>query len=349
MPGELDDRRALPAVVLLNAGVVHRIGPHRMTVTLARQLAQAGFHVLRYDTSGLGDSPPRSGGSRLGSAIADARDAMDFLAASAGHRRFILGGLCSGADNSVRVGLVDRRVVGMILLDPHAYRTSRFYLERLRDKCQDPTQLVRSVARKVDATLGRWTTKLTTKLTTKADEHATPNPSRAREGRRHPPKELFGWQLRRLTDRGVRILATYSGGASDHYNYAEQFADGFRRFGVADRIDTQHLPEADHTFTEIASQRELSDRVLRWSLDAFAPRTQAAAPLPDGPVASTETAIPDATPVAREDEPAAAANPSPPAPAPPARLDRAALLDRQTQLIHAQLDLIARLRASRLS
>jgi hypothetical protein len=349
LPAETRHRQALPAVVLLNAGVVHRIGPHRMTVTLARQLAQSGFHVLRYDTSGLGDSLPRSTGSHIGSAIADARDAMDFLAATAGHQRFVFGGLCSGADNSVRVGLVDRRVVGMILLDPHAYRTPRFYLERLLEKCENPARLAADTIRKVDATLGRWTAK----LLGRADAPATAVPVRTRQGRKHPPKELFGRQLRRLTDRGVRILATYTGGAIDTYNYPEQFADCFRPFGVAERIETQHLPKADHTFTEIASQRELTDRVLGWLNDTFAQGRTAPLKEPDSaeqlsaaPVADTGTPVPEATPIVDEQGPVVADPPSADL-CPPKGLDRAALLDRQLLLVRAQLDLIARLREER--
>ena len=37
-----------PAVVLLNAGLVHRIGPNRLYVNTARRLADAGFTVLRF-------------------------------------------------------------------------------------------------------------------------------------------------------------------------------------------------------------------------------------------------------------------------------------------------------------
>ena len=45
-----------PAVIMTNAGTVHRIGPHRLYVDLARELAELGFTVLRMDLSGIGDS-----------------------------------------------------------------------------------------------------------------------------------------------------------------------------------------------------------------------------------------------------------------------------------------------------
>ena len=53
---------APPTVVLLNAGIVHRVGPNRMHVLLARALAAAGIPSLRFDMSGIGDSPEPTGG-----------------------------------------------------------------------------------------------------------------------------------------------------------------------------------------------------------------------------------------------------------------------------------------------
>ena len=46
-----------PAVILLNAGLVHRVGPGRLYVRLSRRLAAHGFVVVRFDLSGIGDSP----------------------------------------------------------------------------------------------------------------------------------------------------------------------------------------------------------------------------------------------------------------------------------------------------
>ena len=45
---------SLPAVVILNSGVIHRVGPNRIYVALARDLAALGFPVLRFDLSGIG-------------------------------------------------------------------------------------------------------------------------------------------------------------------------------------------------------------------------------------------------------------------------------------------------------
>src|SRR5262245_42364407 len=102
-----------PTVIFLNAGVIHRVGPHRMHVNLARRLACDGFTSLRLDLSGIGDSRQVLGAPTFReSAVADTRVAMDHLAAEGGDGRFVIFGLCSGADNALATAAVDDRVVG---------------------------------------------------------------------------------------------------------------------------------------------------------------------------------------------------------------------------------------------
>ena len=44
-----------PAVLMLNSGILHRVGACRLHVKLARSLASEGHTVLRFDFSGIGD------------------------------------------------------------------------------------------------------------------------------------------------------------------------------------------------------------------------------------------------------------------------------------------------------
>ena len=52
----LNKSNDIPGVIILNAGLVNRTGPFRMSVELARLLAENGCNVLRFDLSGIGDS-----------------------------------------------------------------------------------------------------------------------------------------------------------------------------------------------------------------------------------------------------------------------------------------------------
>src|SRR6185295_15161162 len=61
----------LPVFVYLTAGLLHRVGPYRLHVRLARELAHMGFSSLRVDLAGTGDSPGRPGLTNQQSVEAD--------------------------------------------------------------------------------------------------------------------------------------------------------------------------------------------------------------------------------------------------------------------------------------
>ena len=118
-------RSDLPAIIMLNAGTVHRVGSHRLYVPLARRWAQMGFHVFRVDLSGIGDSPvpegctenltyPRDG-------MDDVRAAMDFLADTTKIGKFVIVGLCSGGDLAFQLGFKEPRVASAIMLNPRTF------------------------------------------------------------------------------------------------------------------------------------------------------------------------------------------------------------------------------------
>src|SRR5262249_41153333 len=113
-----------PAVILLNAGVVHRIGPHRCSVRIARRLAAGGFPALRFDLAGIGDSAPRRDAlSFAEGAVSDVVEAMDHLQKTRGARSFVLMGLCAGAVNAYETARRDARVAGALMIDGYAYPT----------------------------------------------------------------------------------------------------------------------------------------------------------------------------------------------------------------------------------
>ena len=54
---EPDPRQARGVcVLLLSPGIKGRVGPHRLYLKIAERLVPMGFHVLRFDFYGLGDS-----------------------------------------------------------------------------------------------------------------------------------------------------------------------------------------------------------------------------------------------------------------------------------------------------
>ncbi len=118
-------RADLPPIILLNAGTVHRVGSHRLYVPMARKWAALGFHVLRVDLSGIGDSPVHEGSAENltypRDGLEDARAAMDFLADTTTSGKFIVAGLCSGGDIAFQLGFKEPRVAGAIMMNPRTF------------------------------------------------------------------------------------------------------------------------------------------------------------------------------------------------------------------------------------
>lgn len=250
-----------PIWIFLNAGIVARVGPHRLTVNLARTMAQQGFSTLRFDLSGLGDSPARAAVSFQKAAVMDVREAMDYLAASTHTNEFVLCGLCSGADNSLNTALVDSRVVGLALLDPYAYRTPGYYLRQFLRQVGSVSSW-KTLGRLVEARLREAVQPRAGVCGVEAQRVPTYK-------RPIPEREKFAADLRKLLDRGCKILAVYS--ISEEYIYAEQFDEAFAPYGLAGRVSNKFFADANHTFTELAHQQKLANLLVDWATTSFPP------------------------------------------------------------------------------
>jgi pimeloyl-ACP methyl ester carboxylesterase len=237
-----------------------------LTVNLARRISLAGYPALRFDLSGLGDSRPRNGATFEQTAVQDVCDAMDHLQHTTGAQRFVLCGLCSGADNSVRAALVDPRIAAIALLDPYAYRTIGFHLRRLV-RLMARSASWKHLAARVAGVLRRIVPQQRYSLACDAEFHrSTPQ---WMYGRPFPERSAFAADLRRILDRGTHIFVIYSGGMDGVNNYAGQFKVAFRRYGLAGRVRTEYLPASNHTYTETAHQRRLGDLLIAWAEELF--------------------------------------------------------------------------------
>jgi alpha-beta hydrolase superfamily lysophospholipase len=111
-------RRGGPTVLFLNSGNDWHVGPNRMWVDLARRWAAAGVRCVRFDESGLGDSPVHPGQTAH---VIWAAQAFDDVAAAAGAvsptdpADVVLVGLCSGAYQALEsaLGLAPRGVLAV--------------------------------------------------------------------------------------------------------------------------------------------------------------------------------------------------------------------------------------------
>jgi hypothetical protein len=249
-----------PAVVFLNAGLLHRVGACRFHVRVARALAQTGFTSLRFDFSGNGDSEPRKDGMSFEqAAVSESQEAMSYLEKARGARSFVLIGLCSGADMAYETAQVDKRVEAIGQLDAYVYRTWRFYVHRYGPRLLSAKSWRNVVTRKMR--------KLLTggnhggEADGDDDADAKQNLSISPYARDFPPKEKVSAGLKVLVSRGVRLFNFFS---NDYYMYRSQYRDCFRDINFRDQLRLEFIPGADHLVSKLSDQQYLVTAMTDW-------------------------------------------------------------------------------------
>jgi dienelactone hydrolase len=264
-----------PAVLMWNVGIQHRVGPYRVQVDLARDLARRGFVSFRFDLSGMGDSEVRQDSRTDGErALSDVRDAIALLTKRRGVTTFLPMGFCSSVDAVHRLALDDERVVGACFIEGYAYHTRGFWLryplrllnrERWRRYLEDRAQKALALRARDLA------------VDPLKEERAVMGSVFRRQ---YPTREQFGADVRKLVSRGTRILFVYVGGDTE-FNHRGQLAEMVGTRLPSDRVELEYYPDADHTFSRVADRVRLVARVGEWTARTFKSTTSMRAP-PNG-------------------------------------------------------------------
>lgn len=231
-------RRA--AVVLVSAGVTPKFGPFRLYAELARRLSRDGFTTLRFDLGGIGDSSQAYEGHPLEQRTRlQIGAALDCLTQRFELDEIVLGGLCSGAEDSFRQAEHDVRVKRLLLIDPFAYETSGFLWRHLRYRAKQ--RLLRAVRYHVPlvgpgASLVNY-------------EHMSlPESSRI---------------LQVLLKRRVRLHFVYTAGMRRHFNHAGQLQKMFHGLDFDGLVRIDHLSKLDHTQLLEDDRRSLIEAIAK--------------------------------------------------------------------------------------
>jgi len=245
-------------VIYLNAGLLHRVGPYRMNVELANLLAKKGYNSLRFDSSSIGDSGTENNKTDyIQTVIQDIKDAIDLMASRTGLNKFVIFGLCTGADNAHRAMVHDKRIVGGIFLDGYSYPSFKFMAKRYLPILLNPSRVARAILSRAK---NSFLHKIFCAPTSTAKVEAN---------------DMFSWQLpnkketenelKMLLSRGAELFYIFSGTALNSYNYENQYFDSmpflnqFRhQFKVILNKNT------DHTYRLYHDRLWLFSEVLKW-------------------------------------------------------------------------------------
>ena len=247
------------AVILLNPGIVHRVGPGRIYVKIARALAARGFMVLRFDFSGIGDSTVRLDNSCFEkSSVDETRAAMSFLQENRGINRFILLGGCSGAAVSLATARVDRRVIGAILInfparvdddEPTDYRRDSHYywnFALLNLKSWRKLLTGQSDYRKIGRALAQGVKR-------KFIEHS----------KIPGPDMQFRAALWELADREVKLTFICAKGDLLLQDLREAGGNDLSQLCEQGKVACEVVPRSDHTFSSLLDQERLVATVVK--------------------------------------------------------------------------------------
>lgn len=283
----------LPAIVLLNAGLMHRVGPNRLYIQIARTFAKQGHTVLRFDFSGLGDSRPRADHMPYHqSAPAEVRDAIDWLEQQYGTQQVVLIGHCAGAIFSLLVARNDPRVVGAVMINPEGGDAQWTEIDRIKKTSQNNA---RAYAQKATSR-ERWMKLLTGKAdyrsiarmvlkdiiwyrvvekTFRIRQYFQAN-SRAVRAEQHNQVEQY---LTPVIKRGAPLLLLHSEGSTGLSHIRATFGAELDRLLAAGKIQLTIIPQSDHLFTLVARQQQVCATLTDWMREHISSKSRQAVAL----------------------------------------------------------------------
>lgn len=247
-------------VLIVVGGPQYRAGSHRQFVTLARDLANAGIPVMRFDYRGMGDSQ----GERISfeESEPDIKAAIDsFMLNCPGLEQIVLWGLCDAASACLMYSLSDERVKAMVLANPWVrteagiakarlkhYYTARFFEKEFWLKILkfdfDYSDSFRSIVRQIKNMLF-------------SDEKSLP----------------FQKKMERaISEFTGKILFIVSGNdltATEFIDLVNSSAIWKEKI-LDQNIEWHDLVNADHTFSRKHWKAQVSDLTIKWIWQHYA-------------------------------------------------------------------------------
>jgi hypothetical protein len=254
-------RKRKMGAVLLNAGLIHHIGPNRIYVKLARQIAALSIVAMRFDLSGIGDSRPRSDSlPSEDAAIMEVREAMDYLQRAKGVDNIILISICASSPLAFMVTEVDTRVIGCILVNPMVPRinlaiqmdSQQYYWNQALFNKASWVRIFRLKANFKNV----WQSTYSRILSKFFSKHHNLESMQI--------AERLAAIFNAFKARNTKVMAIYSENEIGLKLLKKLIGKKFFELEQAGIIKTAHLAATDHNVTSIQSQQELLAHVMEW-------------------------------------------------------------------------------------
>ena len=279
-------------VLLLSPGIKGRVGPHRLYVKIAGHLVRLGFHVLRFDFHGLGDSQGAVSETALadmynsilsGRYVRDTIAAMDWVEANHNIRRFVGSGLCGGSMTALATGSVDARIecllgIGLPTVleggpENWARVLTKHQIADLRGtylrKVLDPTSWARLASGKSEYR-AIWRI-----IVNRLTDRTPREPVRMPRDVSHPDNTnpRFAEAFTAMLESGRSVMLIYSGADRLGHQFRENFETHHReRLSKWRHLYRVHLiDQANHILSDAAWVSELCAVAEAWLISRYGP------------------------------------------------------------------------------
>jgi pimeloyl-ACP methyl ester carboxylesterase len=253
LPAILDNA---PVVIIFNSGLIQREGPYRLNVHVCRNLADCGFIAIRIDLSGKGDTPAREGLVNRESVALDWKYIKESINARFGKRSLTLMGLCSGADNAIKITADEKDVKGLILLDPVSPPDADFHRRALKAKLTNIhkwLELPANMRRRFRRRMG-WETDPYGHMASLRDLPTFQDSQRC---------------FTRIVHNNGRVLAIFTSQAVERYNQEGQFARAMNVVGFDQCCEEVFWPQVEHIFPVQVHRDRLVEKIRDWAQRQF--------------------------------------------------------------------------------
>ncbi len=253
------EHKSSVGVLILSAGLLHRPGPFRLHVDLARRLGSLGFNVLRIDQSGRGDSGRGRGMSAEECLLTEFDSVAEWFERTLGINELILVGLCSGADDAIQLADCRSSVVGLVLLDGYCGKTRRFITRSITKRFTSFRELASGCKRFAVRIAKRV---LGTRL---VQGDASDEAADLVDVRNFPESSLANSAFGKVASRGGNSLCVFTGGVDYYYNYEGQLADSLRLDERSGIIQEHFFASANHTYPIHTHRKALINLISDWA------------------------------------------------------------------------------------